>query len=141
MKQLWSMAEKIFIDTNIFIYFLFNIDKDKHGKCVRLFEKARRGKINLWTTEWVVAEIIWFLQRRGTDWKKIKQFVISGMLSHQGLEVRERKWLLEIIERCQTGREFVDSINISLSKKSNIKRGYSYDKGLDRWKIFKRLEP
>lgn len=135
------MVEKIFVDTNIFIYFLFNIDKVKHGKCVRLFEKARRGKINLWTTEWVVAEIIWFLQRRGTDWKKIKQFVISGMLNHRGLEVRERKWLLEIIERCQTGREFVDSINISLSKKSNIKRGYSYDKGLDRWKIFKRLEP
>lgn len=135
------MAEKIFVDTNIFIYFLFNIDKDKHSRCVRLFEKAREGKINLWTTEWVVAKIIWFLQRRRTEWKEIKKIIISGMLSHQGLEVKERKWLLEVIERCQTGREFVDSINISLSEKANIKRGYSYNKGLDRWKIIQRIEP
>jgi len=135
------MQKKVFVDTNIFIYSLYNIDQVKHTSCINLLEKALNGKIYFWTTEWVIAELVWFLLRKGMDWTKIKKFLVFGVFASKGLDVRGGKWLLPVISSCDKGEEFVDMINKHLVSEEKIKTGYSYDKALDNWKGFKRLEP
>ena len=133
--------DNLFIDTNIFIYSIFDVDVKKHDACLSLFEKAVRGEVNLWTTEWVVAELIWFLHRKKWTWDKIDSIVVDGVLATRGLTVRNSKWLMEILKPCKKVTDFFDSVNMDLLLSNGIKKGYSYDKGLDRYKGFKRLEP
>lgn len=133
--------EKAFVDTNIFIYSLFNVDEKKHRDCINLFEMAGEGGVNLWTTEWVIAELVWFLMRQKTGWAKIKEIILLGVFTTKGLEVREKKWLIEVLEKCESGKDFVDAVNISLILSSGIKKVYSYDKMLQKWTGIKRLEP
>ena len=51
----------IFVDTNIFLCFLTNDDPRKADACEQLFKKAVSGKESLFTTELVIAEIVWVL--------------------------------------------------------------------------------
>lgn len=135
------MEHRIFVDTNIFIYSLFNVSQQKHSKCKDLFIKASLGKVSLWTTEWVVAELIWFLQKSKLKWDDIRKIIISGLLSTKGLDVKDGKRLLQAMKSSKTANDFVDYINISLAQEAGINKGYSFDKGLDKTKSFKRLEP
>ena len=52
----------IFIDTNIFIRFLTDDVPEKADSCEKLFKQAVEKKETLFTTEMVIAEIIWVLE-------------------------------------------------------------------------------
>ena len=51
-----------FIDTNIFIRFLTNDIPEKAEACDHLFRDAAEKNERLFTTEMVIAEIIWVLE-------------------------------------------------------------------------------
>lgn len=129
-----------FVDANIFIYTISGVDKIKQSQCVNLFEKAVHGEVHLWTTEWVMAELVWFFHKQRWGWKDIKR-TIDSILTMKGVSVRHKGWVGRVIERCVKATDFVDIVNIDLAKEEGIRKGYSFDKGLDKWKGFKRLEP
>lgn len=135
------MQAKLFIDTNIFIYSVYEIDLPKREACIKLLNKALKGEIKLWTTEWVIAELVWFMLRNKTSWLDVKNFLIKGIFTSKGIEVRGKSWLLPVISSCDKGESFVDAINHNIINEENINLGYSYDKDLDKWRNFKRLEP
>ena len=131
---------KRFVDTNIFIYELFPIDKNKYKNCLSLFELAAKGKIQLWTTEWVISELIWFLRRRKISVFQCKETVFK-VLATRGLEVRNKGWILEVLDIWQNPLSFTDTIHTVSIKQEGVKTGYSYDKDLDKIGGFNRLEP
>lgn len=135
-----STTLRLFADTNIFIYSLFNVDKDKHERCKNLFDKANSGDVDLWTTEWVISEVAWFLRKRRIVWNEAKK-ILEQLFQTKGLEIRGRNWLWKVIEVCSNSKDFNDVVNIYLSLEEGINQGYSYDKGLDKWTGFERLEP
>ena len=51
-----------FIDTNIFLRFLTNDDPKKARCCEELFKKIIKDEEQLFTSELVIAEIIWVLE-------------------------------------------------------------------------------
>ena len=51
-----------FVDTNIFIRFLKEDIPDKADACEKLFKRAISGKAQLFTTDLVIAEIVWVLE-------------------------------------------------------------------------------
>ena len=51
-----------FVDTNVFIRFLTEDIPEKADACEELFKKALADKERLFTTELVIAEIIWVLE-------------------------------------------------------------------------------
>lgn len=141
MRLQFTMQEKKFVDTNIFIYFLFPVDLKKHIRSKELLKNAELGEISLWTTEWVIAELAWFMQRKKAKWPKIKEFVLEGIFMNKGISVKNEKKIHELFEKSYSSNHFIDLINIYLATKHGIKKGYSYDKGFDNYKNFKRLEP
>ena len=132
--------KKKFVDTNIFIYSLFPVDKDKCNRCNILFENAARGKILLWTSEWIIAELIWFLQREKTRVESCKEIILK-ILSTKGLEVKNKNWLLNILDMWDGKADFVDVVGVYESGIEGIREGYSYDKDFDNLPDFTRLEP
>lgn len=105
-----------------------------------LFEKAEKGRIGLWTTEWVISELVWFLDKQKFSWENIK-FVLNKIFTTRLLEVRGKAWMIEVVDLCRKSKDFNDAINILLAFSEDVTEGYSYDKALDRWKGFTRLEP
>lgn len=132
--------EKTFVDTNIFIYTLFNIDKNKQSKCILLFKKAEEGKLHLLITEWVIAELIWFLQRQKLSLDKVKNIILK-ILATRGLVIENRNEIIEAMDIWNETVNFVDSINVIYAKVNKISSVFSYDKGLDQIKSIKRSEP
>ena len=51
-----------FVDTNVFIRFLTNDVPQKADSCEKIFKRAIEKKESLFTTELVIAEIIWVLE-------------------------------------------------------------------------------
>lgn len=135
-----SILPKQFVDTNIFVYLWFGVDQAKQERCVDLFERAEMGKVKLWTTEWVVAELVWFLTKQKFSWERIEEVIIK-VLATSGLEVRGKQWLLAVLELTEKSIDFVDVINVTLARADGVERVYSYDKGLDKYGFIKRLEP
>ena len=133
-------SEKQFVDTNIFIYTLFKVDSAKHQACIGLFEEAAQGKVKLWTSQWVIAEVVWFLTRKRMSWERIRS-VVEKIIQTRGLEVADKDVLFEVMKECESGEDFVDGLNVVLAKREGINLGYSYDKGLGKRQGFKRLEP
>lgn len=134
------MSEKRFVDTNIFIYTLFTVDPSKHVACRMLFEQAAQGAAKLWTTEFVIAELVWFLERRKMTWGKIVP-VIQLLLKTKGLEIRKKDLIEEVLKSGKQIQDFIDGLNIKLAQHAGVQEGYSYDRGLEKWTGFKRLEP
>ncbi len=131
-----------FVDTNIFIHYLFpNVDLKKHEACALLFERALKQEMKLWTSEWVIAELIWFLYRKKKPWNEIKSFIIDGILKGQQVKVNKDSIVFEIVENSKNDSDFIDYMNKYILSRKEIGEGYSYDKDLDKWKGFKRLEP
>ena len=135
-----KMPKKRFVDTNVFIYTLFPIDQTKHEKSLALFQKSANGEIYLWTTDWVIAEIIWFLERQKMNITHIKE-IITNIFENIGLEVEGKKFILRVLDAWNEGLDFIDAVNLTMVKEKSIKEGYSYDKGLDNFKWFTRLAP
>ena len=131
---------KHFVDTNIFVYLWFDVEQAKQERCKVLFEQAEAGMVHLWTTEWVVAELVWFLTKQHFAWAKIKG-VITKVLTTSGLEVRGKQWLLMVLELVRKPQDFVDVVNVTLARSEGVESAYSYDKGLDNFGFIKRKEP
>ena len=53
--------ERVFVDTNIFLRYLTRDDLAKFNRCREVFKKAIKGEIFLFTSEMVIAELIWTL--------------------------------------------------------------------------------
>jgi len=51
-----------FVDTNVFIRFLTNDVPQKADACEKIFKRAIEKKESLFTTELLIAEIIWVLE-------------------------------------------------------------------------------
>lgn len=140
LKHVMNTSKKRFIDTNILIHTLFDVDPEKQNACTGLFKRAAQGTVSLWTSEWVIAELVWFLTKQKIAWKDIKK-IIGKILVTKGLEVHNKDTLLGVLSTCTQSSDFNDVLHIVLASKNGIVDGYSYDKGLDKVGRFKRLEP
>lgn len=52
------------IDTNIFLRHLLNDDPVKSPQCLRLFQEIEQGTLTGWTSDLVIAELVFILQIR-----------------------------------------------------------------------------
>jgi len=105
-----------------------------------LFSQAQAGEIDLWTTEWVISELVWVLVRYKLTIPECKQVVMS-ILTTEGLEVKNREWILEVLEMRDKIDDFIDAVHLVNAKRESVIEIYSFDKGFDQASGFVRREP
>ncbi len=137
MTKEWVM---ILVDTNIFISSLFVVDKKTHAACIELFTQAKKGKVKLWTTEWVIAECVWFLQRQKLENEALK-VIIRQIISTPGLVVQNKQTILTSLDAWTDRVGYIDAYNFVLMQTEGLNTLYSYDTGFDTIKKVRRIEP
>jgi len=133
-----------FIDTNIFLRFLTKDDPVKAAKCRRLLQSAAEGDLKLYTTDLVIAELIWVLQSPKTySLNPAEIFEITmPLLTIKNLYYPCKNVFPDIMELFQTENiDYIDAYNSVIMLGRNIDTIYSYDKHFDLLSDVVRKEP
>ncbi len=124
----------IFVDTNVFLRFLSRDDEKKADRCKTLFEKALAGEIKLFTSELVIAELVWVLQSPRTynqEPERIRQLLLP-LLTMNNLYFPNKNLYPHILKQFALGKvDYIDAYNGVLMQHKNVSAIYSYDTHFD----------
>jgi len=133
-----------FVDTNIFIRFLTKDDPKKAEACRNLLKKAEDGKVELQTTESVIAEIVYVLESKRLYNLTRDQIYerLLPILTIDSLKIPYKNSIISALEiYTKNIIDFEDALLIANARRLDSKEIYTYDKEFDKVKGIKRLEP
>ena len=131
-----------FLDTNIFIRFLTDDVPEKVDACEEIFKKAVEKQETLFTTELVIAEIVWVLESFYELQKNEIQDKVEKILNTPNLICPHKDLILNaLILYSEKNIDYIDACNALILKENGIEELYSYDKHYDRIDWLTRLEP
>jgi len=136
--------EHAFLDANVVLRYLLRDDEAKAQRCLELLEKAERREIVLYTTDLVVAELVWVLESAVTyhlPREKIRELLLP-VIFLPGLRLRGKRLYPQIFDLyVAQGIDFIDAYNAVQMGKQGVSRIYSYDSDFDRIGAVSRIEP
>ncbi len=131
-----------FVDTNIFIRFLTDDVPEKADACEEIFKKAVEKQEALFTTELVIAEIVWVLESFYELPKNEVQDKVEKILNTPNLTCPHKDLILSaLILYGEENIDYIDAYNALILKEKGIEELYSYDKHYNRISWLTRLEP
>jgi len=131
-----------FVDTNIFIRYLTADILDKADACDKLFKRAISGKVKLFTTDLVIAEIIWVLESYYELGKNDVREKVEKILNTPNLFCQQKDIILGALNLyTEKNIDYIDAFNALILKDKGIEELYSYDPHFDRIDGLTRLEP
>lgn len=133
----------IFVDTNIFLRYVLRDVKSQAQRSKNLLEKAERGDIELWTTEWVMAELIWTLSLKKYGFSRKQVYdIIRTFCGMKGLKVKNSDQVIAALELSQKHNVgFVDAFNALISRENKVKFVFSFDKHFERFSWLEKWQP
>ncbi len=131
-----------FLDTNIFIRFLTNDIPKKAEACEKIFKKAVEKKQTLFTTDLVIAEIVWVLESIYELQKEEIQDKVEKILNTPNLICPHKDLILSALTiYSEKNIDYIDAYNTLMLREKGIEELYSYDKNYDGIDWLTRLEP
>jgi len=133
-----------FVDTNVFLRFLTRDDEDKAHRCKALLFAASEEKIRLYTTELVIAEIVWVLQSPKTYALSPREIrdILLPLINIKNLFMPDKAKHTEALDLyVKTEIDYIDAYHAIILKSKKIATVYSYDKHFDLLSGLKRIEP
>ena len=118
-----------FIDTNVFLRLLTGDHPQKAEACLKMFRRALEKQEPLFTSDLVIAEIIWVLE--GFYHLKKEDIVdkMEKILNTPNLHCQNKKLLQEcLILYLEKDIDFIDAYHAVLMKKNKIEAIYTYGK-------------
>ena len=133
-----------FVDANIFLRYLTRDDPEKAQACLLLFQQAERGEVTLFTTETIIAEIVYVLSSSRL-YNLSRQDVrnrLTPLLTLPGLRMPKRKVALRALELYESHNvDFEDALAVAHMEQLGIEAIISYDRDFDRFPQVTREEP
>ncbi len=131
-----------FVDTNVFLRFLLNDDPEKADACEMLFRRAINGEESLFTTEMVMAELVWVLESYYELSKSDIREKLEKILNTKNLDCPNREIIINALSAYEEKNiDYIDAYNASILQMKGIDEVYSYDRHYDRINWIKRIEP
>lgn len=131
-----------FVDANIFIRYLTNDVPEKADACEELFKRAIEKRETLFTTDLVIAEIVWVLESFYELPKKEVQDKVEKILNTPHLVCPHKELILNALTiYSEKNIDYIDAVNAFTLKDKGIRELYSYDSHFDRIDWLTRLEP
>lgn len=133
-----------FVDTNIFIRLLMQDDLAKAQQCRSLFADAKQGKVELHTSEAILAEVVYVLRSPvtyGLDRAQVA-VLLRPLVKQDGLHIEHKDTILPALDRFESQNlDFEDCLAIAHAIRAHGGHIYSDDRGLDKAKDVTRREP
>jgi len=123
-----------FVDTNFFLRFLTNDIPRQAKKAEGILDRADQGKLKLFCSDLVIAEIAWTLDSFYQESKENIAQSLGRILAIKNLEVPSKENWLEALEIfVKKNVELIDAFNYAVMRSRGIKKIYSFDKHFDRF--------
>ena len=130
----------VFLDTNVIIYHLTDVDKAKNEHCTLLLERAERNEVELVATEFVIAEVVWFMQHCLSLGRERIRDILGPILRMPGLRLPNKQlWPAIFDVYCEKRVDFIDAYNAVAMKRAGVTQIYSYDRDFDKIEGIERL--
>jgi len=133
-----------FLDSNVILRYLTRDDPKKAEDCYELFQKVKRGEIELTTCEAVIAEVVYVLSSHSL-YNLPRDEICSLLLpiiNLYGLKIpQKRLYILALDIYASKNIDFEDALSFAHMEKRQIKEIYSYDSDFDKLEELRRLEP
>ena len=131
-----------FLDSNILVYYVTRIDEEKADRCLALMNLLEQGEIDLATSELVIAEVVWLLQRRTSLSREEIREALLPLIQLPNLRVPNKQLWHRVFDLyCEKHVDFTDAHNAVMMKRAGITEIYSYDKDFDKIESISRITP
>ena len=131
-----------FVDTNIFLRFLVNDIPQQADACEAIFRRAVAGEEALYTTDMVIAEIVWVLESYYDLSRSEVRTKVEKILNTQNLTCDSKETIICALVLYDEKRiDYIDAYNACIIAVKGIDEIYSYDRHYDRLSWLKRIEP
>src|SRR5688572_25141056 len=133
-----------FVDTNIFLRHLLNDHPTHSPAAFRLIQSIERGKQTAWTSELVVAELVWVpssKQGYALPRERIRSLLVP-LLSLPSLKVPHRRlypWIFDLYVGLPM--DYIDAYHAALVQHRGETELCSYDTDFDHVQGLTRREP
>lgn len=127
------------IDSNLIIRYLAEDDTLKADAVEKLLKKAEKDELEI--PDVIIAEIVWVLF---SFYKLAKEEIIEkleGLLTLENIKLNRPVLKRTIDFYRKYNISYTDAYLIAYALENNLNTIYSYDKGLDKVKEVRRLEP
>lgn len=131
----------ICLDANVILRFILDNDPNLSPKAKIIIEKIQLGKTQIYLCLLALSEVIFALERSYRLPKKEIAKTLSILLNYSNIKVENQK-LIEgaFVYYVDKNISFTDAYYLTLMRKKNIKKIYSFDKDFDKFPQIKRLE-
>jgi uncharacterized protein len=133
-----------FVDTNIFIRYLTNEYPEKIQACYELFKRMEQNRVALFTSESVVAEVIYVLTSKKL-YNLSPEYVkdrLYPLLSLPGFKLPQRSIYLRALDLYVALQfDFSDCLSAAHMERQRLHEIYSYDQDFDRIGNVNWVEP
>lgn len=132
-----------FVDANIFLRLITGDDPEKADRCFELLDRASRGDVSLYTSESVVAEVVYVLSRATYRAPRANvEAALGSALANPGLRLDHKDSVLRALEHWHESKlDFEDCLSIQHVRRLALDRIYSYDRDFDQISGIHRVEP
>ena len=133
-----------FLDTNVFIRHLTNDNPVQSPACFALIQAIENGEITAWTSDLVVAEVVFVLSSKNIyhlNRDRVRDLLLP-LISLPGIKLAHKGLYHRVFELYTTlPIDYVDAYNAALVLSRGETEIYSYDADYDRVPNVKRVEP
>ena len=135
-----------FLDTNVILRYLTRDDEDKAEACYQLFQRANRGEEELFTSEAMIAEVIYVLSSTRSPYRLNHEEIrarLMPVLVIRGLQLPHKQTCIGALNiyASDTSLDFEDALAVAHMNRLSITEIVSYDRDFDRVPGIQRVEP
>ena len=133
-----------FLDAGVILRYLTRDDPKKAENCYELFQKVKRGEIELTTCEAVIAEVVYLLSSHSLYNLPRDQIcsLLLPIINLYGLKLPQKRFCIRALDiYASKNIDFEDALIFAHMEKRQIKEIYSYDSDFDKLEELRRLEP
>lgn len=133
-----------FLDANVILRYLTGDDPQKAENCYELFQKVKRGEIELLTCEAVITEVVYVLSSHSLYNLPRDEIcsLLTPIINLNGLKLPQKRLYTQALGiYAAKNIDFEDALCFAYMEKRQIKEIYSYDSDFDKLREIKRLEP
>jgi predicted nucleic acid-binding protein len=133
-----------FLDSNVLLRHLTNDDPVKGAACFRLLQALEQGQTTAWTSNLVIAEVVFVLANKRTyalPRETIRDLLLP-IIGLPGLKLAHKRLYRRVFELYTAlPIDYVDAYHAALAEQTGASEVISYDRHFDLVEGIKRREP
>lgn len=136
------MAKLVAVDTNVLLRYFLHDDSVLGKRADRIIDAAKEGKITLWISQFVLAELVWVLESFYRLPKLEIVEKVKGIIATPGVVLAEEKrTVTAFMFYAEKSVDFDDALIAIEAREARVSFIASFDKDFSKFPWLTRWEP